>query len=362
MTGAAMVERARISVVVRSMNRPTLGAALESIAAQDFAGVEVVVVAASGASHPAIDGSPHGLQVRNVPSAEPLDRPAAANAGLLAAAGRRITYLDDDDTLLPGHFAGLWQALEEHRDAGAAYCRFEVYANGAVTTVMGRPFNRIALHERNFVHLSSLLFDRKLVDQGVRFDPEFKSYQDWDFVLQLAERTRFVFVPQATFRWHADLGASGAGGFANFDSELYRTYEARRNEKWSAVHGSLVERFNGANDRALEAIRGNRLDEAQEALRTALEVCPDDADVLNLMSMVAYRQGLIAEARRHIGEALALRADDARLWFNCGLVAAAGKATAEAKNAFGKALALQPDHTAAAQWLDRIANEEAAHR
>ena len=52
-TDPTAVALPRVSVVVRSSNRPSLAEALESITAQDYPALEVVVVGASGAGHPA---------------------------------------------------------------------------------------------------------------------------------------------------------------------------------------------------------------------------------------------------------------------------------------------------------------------
>ncbi|MDP2253942.1 MAG: glycosyltransferase, partial [Thiobacillus sp.] len=41
-----------VSIIVRSMGRPELRLALESIAAQDYPRVEVILVDASGGTHP----------------------------------------------------------------------------------------------------------------------------------------------------------------------------------------------------------------------------------------------------------------------------------------------------------------------
>ena len=78
----------RISVLIRSMDRPTLARALQSIAIQDAAlDIEVVVVAACGSSHRALPErcGPHALRL--VVQDERLSRADAANRALDSARG-----------------------------------------------------------------------------------------------------------------------------------------------------------------------------------------------------------------------------------------------------------------------------------
>ena len=63
-----------------------------------------------------------------------LPRPVAANAGLDAASGELITFLDHDDEFLDGHLTAMAAALADDPGAGAAYTRFEVYEAGAPYT------------------------------------------------------------------------------------------------------------------------------------------------------------------------------------------------------------------------------------
>jgi hypothetical protein len=56
----------RVSVVVRSIGRPTLVPTLASIAAQGYPSVEIVVVAATGDAHPPIEGACGPYPIRAV--------------------------------------------------------------------------------------------------------------------------------------------------------------------------------------------------------------------------------------------------------------------------------------------------------
>ncbi|MDE1943830.1 MAG: glycosyltransferase family 2 protein, partial [Betaproteobacteria bacterium] len=137
-----------VSVVVRSMDRPTLARALASVGNQTYSQVEVVVVNARGAAHSPLP--PAGaLPVRLVDPGVPLPRSRAANVGLQAARGDLLVLLDDDDWFDPPHLERLVAALRQHQDSVAAYagvrCLHE--ENGAVTEgrVFDEPFDPVRL-------------------------------------------------------------------------------------------------------------------------------------------------------------------------------------------------------------------------
>jgi tetratricopeptide (TPR) repeat protein len=343
-----------VSVVVRSMDPPTLARALASVAAQDYPALEVVLVAACGPAHRPVDASRYPFRLNYVASAEPLSRPRAANAGMDAAQGALVTVLDHDDEFLPGHVAGLAAALAANPDAGAAYCRFEVLEQGRLVTTVGRKFHRLALHEKSYIHHSALMFRRDLLATGVRYDTALDIHDDWDFVLQLSERTRFVFVDQTTFRWHADIGTSGGGGVGNFDPVKFDDQRHYVRSKWAPVFAAHVDRYNAAVEQGMAAMQRGALDEAARHLQSALDTCQDDPDLLNALAMIRNRQGDHEAARQLVGEAAAARPGDARLWFNYGISSASCARDDDARAAFRRVLDLEPGHPGATQWLSRL--------
>src|SRR3990167_10533026 len=97
-----------VSVLVRSMDRPSLHEALDAVALQTYPHVEVVVVNARGGEHAALGTSCGRFPLRLVNAGgSPLARPAAANAALDAARGDWLIFLDDDDSMDPDHLERL---------------------------------------------------------------------------------------------------------------------------------------------------------------------------------------------------------------------------------------------------------------
>ena len=329
-----------VSVIVRSTQRPSLAAALASIAAQDHPAVEVVVVGASGPAHPVLPDRCGPLPLRFVACARRMNRPAAANAGLDAATGGWITYLDDDDVLLPGHLSGLMAARSTAPEAGVIHCWARaMFADGNVRRV-GQPFNLAQLYERNFMSLSTSVFARSLAERGCRFDEALDIFEDWDMFLQIAQFARFHFVPRETFLWNADAGGSGAGGGANHDGAAFARFRDLVYAKWAARHDALIDHVLPLLRSGADAHRLGDHATAEGHCRDALVVSPNDPWVLNLLASIERATGRGAEARRTQELAVAVRGNDPALVFNLALLCRAQGDIEMARRCCDRALAL----------------------
>ncbi len=130
-----------VSILVRSMDRPTLQRALQSAAQQTWPNLEIVVVAACGRSHRSLPDSILGRPLRLIlPDPDRcLSRPEAANACLDAARGEWLNFLDDDDELLPEHLATLLNAPRPGKER-------VVFSATRVDDRKGRQIGQIGLH------------------------------------------------------------------------------------------------------------------------------------------------------------------------------------------------------------------------
>jgi glycosyltransferase involved in cell wall biosynthesis len=354
LTGDSHVPPPKVSVVVRSVGRPTLAAALASIASQGYPSGEVVVVAATGDRHPSIVQRCGPYPIRTVRPRDRLARAAAAAAGVRAASGDWITFLDDDDEMLPGHIEGLVSSAAAMPGARAVSGRAMARFRDGRTQIWGQRFALVELYQRNFVHLSTLLFHRSLVDAGIAFDLSLEMHEDWDFALQIAQLTRFADWPRPTFQWHADAGTSGAGGGANANDEAFARYRDYVYAKWSAQRHALAERCLNRLQHSAHAAASGRLVEAAAAAREVLGFSQNDPDALNMLAMVATRQGDRKAALRHQLTAVEVRPDDPDLRYNLALVRLAGADSGGARAALEDALKLNPSHTRAALKLREL--------
>lgn len=309
-----------VSVVVRSMARPTLARTLTSIAAQDGVSVEAIVVAAAGASHPRPPAHAGVHPLRFVASDARLARAAAANAGLDAARGRYVTWLDDDDEWLPGHLRALLDAAAANPAAGIVHSLAEVRVTGEPPRTFGQPVALSELYARNLVHQSSALVDRALVAAGCRCDESLPMHEDWDWFLQCAQHARFHYVRQRSFVWYADIGDSGAGGGRNLDGRRVDEGAAALRRKWAEPRERLAASLAPLLARAGAACESRAWADAAATIREALALDPNNPDALALVSRVQFAQGDAGRAQASAALASLVRPDDATLVYNLAVI------------------------------------------
>lgn len=206
----SLAEEPLVSVIVRSLGRPTLNEALDSIARQTYPNVEIIVVDAAGHGFPSMATSLGPRTMRVASTGAPLRRSAAANLGLDATRGAYLIFLDDDDLFDPGHVASLVETLRASPNHVAAYAgvRIEDRA-GRTLGVYDQDFAAARFMTGNFIPIHAILFRREVLARGCRFDEEFDSYEDWDFWMQLARLSDFVRRPGVSAVYRAHLGESG---------------------------------------------------------------------------------------------------------------------------------------------------------
>ena len=189
-----------VTVIVRTRDRPALLAeALASLRAQTFRDFETLVVADGGARPPDETlGAPPGEGGLTLLHREPPHgRARALNAGLEAARGRFVAYLDDDDLFLPDHLETLARFLAGSDSYRVAYTDVEQveqilgadgrYREGRRLVVYGQPFDPHRLLSSNYISLIGLMH----AATDLRYDESFDILEDWDFMIRLAERERF---------------------------------------------------------------------------------------------------------------------------------------------------------------------------
>lgn len=201
----AVTEGPLLSVIVRTKDRPRLlQEALASLARQTYRRAEVVIVNDGGAS-PELPAD-HPLELRLVELESNRGRGPAADAGIAAARGDAITFLDDDDLVEPEHLAVL-AGLAGAADTRIAYTDaavgiYELDGDGWREVERRLPYSRDfdpdLLLVDNYIPFNTLVIERRLLDEVGPVDSGLEFFEDWDLLIRLAQRTPFRHLRQVT--------------------------------------------------------------------------------------------------------------------------------------------------------------------
>ncbi len=196
------------SVVLTTYNRPAmLRDTLQSLAQQTMADFEVVLVNDCGSFVEDVLADFPSLTIAYLRLAKNSGLSAARNAGLMIARGRYITYLDDDDFYLPDHLALLRQQFEKTPQALVYTDSITVqedlidgvrYPLGGQNLYAHQGFSRERLLVHNYIPVNTWSHPAELISQVGGFDVSLPSFEDWDMLLRLTERTEVVHIEQVT--------------------------------------------------------------------------------------------------------------------------------------------------------------------
>jgi hypothetical protein len=156
------------------------------------------------------------------------------NKGWLRSKGEILTWLNSDDTLLPGAVTKAVEYLGAHPGAGI------VFGDTLFTEPDGTPIerskNRAGFDYREFVlgcenpiPQPSAFIRRTVVDDVGLLDPHYYYFMDWDFFLRAGVRHRIEYTPEllSTYRLHPESKTVAQSARAAPELErMYRNYFA----------------------------------------------------------------------------------------------------------------------------------------
>jgi hypothetical protein len=193
-----------VSVIVPTRNRATLlGRAIASVQSQCYDHWQLVVVDDGSTDTTAeLLGAQAGTEPRLCAlRTDGVGASAARNAGLDAATGDVVVYLDDDNMLDPLWLKAVVWAFTEHPGVDVLYgarliddiARVLGTGVGALPTRQFEPFDRRTIERANTVDMGVLAHRAGLAE--ARFDPELITHADWDLVLRLTENRSLLELP-----------------------------------------------------------------------------------------------------------------------------------------------------------------------
>jgi mannosyltransferase OCH1-like enzyme len=118
----------------------------------------------------------------------------AKNRALRMASGRYIAFMDADDEMPPERMPFLMAGLQR-TGADLIYGCFEIRPSkwmpeAQATFVSPNPWDvrQFAVAKKNWIHPCATLFRREILDQGIFFDESLPSFEDYEWVLEVARR------------------------------------------------------------------------------------------------------------------------------------------------------------------------------
>ena len=204
------MNEALLSIIIPTYNRPQLlPRAVNSALAQTIENFEVIVVD---------DCSPQPVQLPENPRLRIIGLPqnqggaAARNIGTKAAQGRWITFLDDDDRLLPHMAQTSLQALQQNKSLPqpvAVISGIEVIGKGdhliqariPPTLPKGSHFGLEQIpSSQSFFTKQTLVMEKEVLLAIGGFDESFSSRIHTDLFLRLNLVCSILGIPQVTYR------------------------------------------------------------------------------------------------------------------------------------------------------------------
>ena len=209
----------RVSLVIAAFNAEDfIARAIRSVLCQTLVPQEIIVIDDGSTDGTARVAAAFGGSVRVIRQ-ENAGPGAARNAGIRAATGELVAFLDADDELLPDMVASLSAALMEHETAAVASGAY-LYENvgvrrrpepggvlGGRTVGLIRDFFETARHH-DIANVGSVMARRRIVEQVGGFREDIRFGEDLDLWARLAGRHDWLFVDEPMFTYHHSQATS----------------------------------------------------------------------------------------------------------------------------------------------------------
>jgi glycosyltransferase involved in cell wall biosynthesis len=186
-----------------------IGSTLDSVLAQSYAELEVIVVDDGSADETPDIVAAYARRDPRIVLHRQAGRGVAAarNAGIERARGTYIAPLDADDLWLPEKLTTQVRRMEDGKGAEFVYCWWRVIDEDGMPLADSHPWRvegnvADALLGINFVGNASVpLFRRSSLEAIGGYDPTFRELngqgcEDWDVLLRIAERGEVRVVPE----------------------------------------------------------------------------------------------------------------------------------------------------------------------
>lgn len=211
-----------ISVVIPSYNHSRyLKAAIDSILAQDYPQVELIVIddGSTDSSQQILAAHPGQFHREFQPNQGQV---ATLNRGWQMSKGDIIGYLSADDVLLPGCISAAVQCLEAHPDAVLSYCDFNLIdpESAVVRQVQAPECSYRDMAVRMLCPPGpGAFFRRSAFEKAGLWHTGYRQLLDFEYWLRLGLHGRFVRIPQVLAGYRVHPGSQTFASSSNIRPE-----------------------------------------------------------------------------------------------------------------------------------------------
>lgn len=255
------MQKGKVSVIIPNYNYARyVGGAVDSVLAQTFPDIEIIVVddGSTDASKDVL--SDYGDAIKTI-FQQNRGVSAARNNGVAASSGELVAFLDADDEWLPSKVEKQVALFRSDTSLGLVHVGVdEIDADGHSLRHRLEGSTGDATHDLLMLGRkgilgggSGLMVARTVFDQTGGFDSRLSTSADWDFFYQAARRCKVGFVPEVLVRYrfhNANMRANVAAMENDMTLAFERAFAGGPGEDKRAAYGNLYKTLAGSYFRA----------------------------------------------------------------------------------------------------------------
>jgi glycosyltransferase involved in cell wall biosynthesis len=226
-----------VSVVIATYNMGQyVGAAIESVLAQTYPNVELLVVddGSTDNTREIVQRYLGDSRVRYL-SQKNAGQTVAKNAGIRASTGKYVGFCDADDQWMPDKLAKQVPVLEARPEVAVVYSKVSYIVEPPAPPVeelnIPCPSGKVTedLYLVNFVPFGTALVRREALDRAGSFDEKYRMGIDWELWLRISLHWEFVFIDEPTYIYRVWAGQMSNNWTGRYEQcfRIMRDFETR---------------------------------------------------------------------------------------------------------------------------------------